>query len=221
MEAIFEAVLRSAKDVERLLRSTPASCQARMTADHLVESVPHWLYVGDTGLHLAAAALRLEEARLLLGAGADPNAANRRGAVPLHYACDPRPGSAMEWSRESQAAMIRLLCEHGAQIDRADKGGATPLHRAVRARSPGAVAQLLALGARPDCRLGKRGSTPLHLSVQPTGAGGTAGAAEEQREIIRLLLQHGADPSAADAAGKTPRDWARSEQIRAALGARG
>ena len=35
----------------------------------------HWIYVGDTALHLAAAGYRVEIIRLLLTAGADPNAA--------------------------------------------------------------------------------------------------------------------------------------------------
>jgi ankyrin repeat protein len=218
VEAMFEAVLQSEKEVARLLRTAPDGCQARMSRDHLVEAIPHWLYVGDTSLHLAAAAVRPDEARLLLCAGADPNAENRRGASPLHYACDPRPRSVVPWSRESQARLISLLVEHGADIERADRGGATPLHRAVRARSPGAVGQLLALGAQPHCRLGKRGSSPLHLAVQSTGAGGTAGSMDEQLEIICLLLQRGADPAVADAADRTPRDWASSERILAALG---
>jgi ankyrin repeat protein len=79
------------------------------------------------------------------------------------------------------------------------------------------VRQLLALGARPDCRLKKRDSTPLHLAVQPTGAGGTAGSLAEQLEIIALLLHHGADPDSGDAAGRTPRDWARNEAVVKAL----
>lgn len=219
VEAIFEAVLQSDKAVARQLRAAPDSVRARITQDHLVEMIPHWLYAGDTSLHLAAAALRPDEARLLLRAGADPNAENRRGATPLHYACDPRPRSVVPWSRESQARLIGLLVEHGADLERVDRGGATALHRAVRARSSGAVSQLLALGAQPHCRLGKRGSSPLHLAVQSTGAGGTAGSIDEQLEIIRLLLQRGADPAVADAADRTPRDWARNERILAALGA--
>jgi hypothetical protein len=83
MEAIFEAALRSAEEVARLLRSAPESCRARLAQDHLVEAIPHWLYVGDTGLHLAAAAVRLDEARLLLLAGADPKCRESPRRHPL------------------------------------------------------------------------------------------------------------------------------------------
>src|SRR6266581_5768345 len=49
----------------------------------------HWIYAGDTALHLAAAGYRVEIVRLLLAAGADPNSTkNHRQSSPLHYAAD-------------------------------------------------------------------------------------------------------------------------------------
>lgn len=220
MEAIFRAVLKSDKELARLLRMAPDLSRIRASQDCFVEAVPHWLYVGDTSLHLAAAALRTGAAKILLEAGADPNAENRRGATPLHYANDPRPSSGAIWDPARQAELIDLLVGHGGEVDHTDRGGATPLHRAVRARSVAAVRSLLDAGARVDCRLAKRGSSPLHLAVQSTGAGGTSGSIDAQLEIIAALLQHGADPAAPDAAGRTPRDWARSERILEALGQR-
>jgi hypothetical protein len=68
-----------------------------------------------------------------------------------------------------------------------------------------------------DVRLGKLGSLPLHLAVQSTGAGGTAGAVEEQLEIITLLLAHGARPTATDNRGRTAIDWSTNDRIRSAL----
>ena len=91
MEPIFEAVLKGESAVARLLRDDPDAVRIRAPRDHLVETVPHWLYVDDTSLHLATAGLWMPVARILLPSGADPNARNRRGATPLHDASDRRP----------------------------------------------------------------------------------------------------------------------------------
>ena len=217
LEPIFEAVLNGEKEVARALRAAPQAFRTQAARDVLVGSIPHWLYVGDTPLHLAAAALRPEVAKVLLASGSDPNAANRRAATPLHYVCDARPASGGIWNPAAQVAIIDSLVKHGARLDPGDRGGATPLHRAVRARSTGAVRRLLALGARTDCRLRARGSTPLHLAAQSTGASGTAGTLDLQLEIIDLLREHGADFAAVDGANRTALDWARVVRVSEAL----
>lgn len=204
--------------VARALRADPTLVAARVEADRLVASVPHWLYRGDTALHLAAAALDPASAGALLGAGADARAANRRGATPLHYACDLRPASGAARAATRQARTIALLLAGGAEVDAPDAGGAAPLHRAVRARSPAAVRALLAGGASVTARLRTRGTTPLHLAVQATGAGGTRGAIDEQLAIVQLLRGAGADPREEDARGRTPLDLARSPRVVEALG---
>ena len=172
VEPIFEAVL--ANDPSRI---TAAAAAQRMDEDLFVAELPHMLYRGDTPLHLAAAGLRYDAARALLAAGsAVANAVNRRGATALHYACDARP-LAPTWDPAAQRRIIELLASAGATVDQPDRGGVTPLHRAVRARSPAAVAALLSVGADPCAATRKAGSTPLHLAVAPTGASGTAGPA--------------------------------------------
>jgi ankyrin repeat protein len=188
---VFESVLQDESALERVLGSSPGAALERMSADYLLESIPHWLYVGDTPLHLSAASLRGWAARLLLRHAADPNATNRRGATPLHYACDPRPKAAGTWDPAAQVDIISLLVKSGASVNAVDRGGITPLHRAVRARSPHAVRELLRHGARLEAR-SARGATPLQLAMRPTGASGTAGTPAEQREIVDLLRQQGA-----------------------------
>jgi ankyrin repeat protein len=206
MDPIFAAVLWSDETVAQLLKKSPDLSQARAGEDHLVETIPHWLYVGDTPLHLAAAALRSGAVKILLESGANVNSENRRGATPLHYACDPRPKSGGTWDPAKQGEIIDLLVQYGAKLEHVDRGGASALHRAVRARSPVAVRQLLKAGARVNIGMGKSGSTPIHLAAQSTGASGTAGAVSKQLEIIAMLLQHGADPAANDARGRSAID---------------
>jgi ankyrin repeat protein len=213
VEPIFEAVL--ANDPSRI---TTAAAAQRMDEDLLVTELPHWLYRGDTPLHLAAAGLRYAAARALLAAGTPVNAVNRRGATALHYACDPRPLSPT-WDPDGQRRIIELLVSAGAVVDQPDRGGVTPLHRAVRARSPAAVAALLSAGADPRAATGKAGSTPLHLAVAPSGASGTAGAGDYQLEIVRLLLAAGATMADVDRNGIPVADRIQSRALRSALAA--
>ena len=117
----------------------------------------HWLYIGDTALHLASAGHRDKCVRLLLAAGADPNATtNHRRSGPLHYAADGYVTGSC-WDPKQQVKTIRTLLNAGADIEAQDKNGATPLHRAVRTRCAAAVECLLSAGASPKkqkpCRL--------------------------------------------------------------------
>jgi len=217
LEPVFAAILTGEAELRRVLRDVPDAYRMPMREDLLIETIPHWLYVGDIPLHLAAAALTPKTVELLLQSGSDPNAKNRRGASPLHYACDARPNSGGSWDPAAQVAVIASLVGHGAVLDSADRAGSTPLHRAVRARSVSAVRKLLELGARTDCRLRPRGSTPLHLAAQSTGASGTAGTLDAQLEIIALFRQFSANFDVLDDEQRSPRDWATLARVREAL----
>ena len=108
-----------------------------------------------------------------------------------------------------------LLLEHGADAnDPVPETGESPLHCALcKAGRPYylyTVRRLLEAGADPNARtvpdvetdgfmrdVRTRGETPLHRA-----------AAYGSAEIIELLLQHGADREARDAAGDSPLSWA-------------
>jgi ankyrin repeat protein len=175
--------------------------------------IAHYLYAGDTALHMAAAAFRRPVAELLVAHGADCRARNRRGAEPLHYAAD-----ANHWDPTAQAEMIEYLLSVGADPNALDRSGVAPLHRAVRTRSLPAVRALLDGGAKPRAP-NKAGSTPLHLAVQTTGRGGSGSphARQQQSAIIRLLLERGASPADQDGRGKQVRQAAKSEWIQTLL----
>jgi hypothetical protein len=152
-----------------------------------LEEITHYVYGGDTLLHVAAAAYDLDAAKALVAAGADVRAKNRRGAEPLHYAADGIPGS-KTWDPDAQRAMVAFLLEHGADANAFDHDGVGPLHRAVRTRSTGAVEALLEGGADRTLRSG-RGSTAKDLANQTTGRGGSGSpdARRERAAILRLL----------------------------------
>lgn len=156
-------------------------------------AVKHYVYAGDTALHVAAAGYQPELARALVSAGADVNARNRRGAQPLHYAADSFPGGC-HWNPPAQTATIAYLVEAGADPNATDKSGVAPLHRAVRTRGSAAVRALLDSGADPRLA-NKNGSTPMTLATLNTGRGGTGSpeAQAEQAEIIRMLERRGAE----------------------------
>ena len=202
-----------------LLNADPALTSRLIPSPKLYNSgIFHWIYVGDTALHLAAAGYRLEIVRLLLSAGADPNAAqNSRRSSPLHYAADGFV-TGPAWDPAKQVETIRCLLDSGAKLHLQDKNGATPLHRAVRTRCAGAVRCLLGAGSDPTIQ-NKSGSTPFHLAVQNTGRGGTgaAVAVRAQREIIQEFLAFGISPYMKAGTNRTVIDSARSVWIREML----
>jgi hypothetical protein len=218
--SLFTAILDNDRaKVKELLNSDPGLAKCGTGKDGRYESrIAHWIYAGDTALHIAAAGYRVEIARMLLAIGADSaSAKNRRCSQPLHYAADGYLESPF-WNARRQVAMIRLLLEAGANIDAQDKNGATPLHRAVRTRCAAAVKCLLGAGGDPTIR-NKPGSTPFHLAVQNTGRGGsgTEKAKTAQREILRAFLERGVSPTVKDAKGKSVLEWAKSNWIRQLL----
>jgi hypothetical protein len=186
---------------------------------YFLTEIQHYVYRGDTGLHIASAAYDRATSTALVAQGADVRARNRRGAEPLHYAADGTPGGT-HWNPRAQRAIIEYLVAMGADADARDRNGVAPLHRAVRTRCSAAVGALLDNGADPRA-INKAGSTPFHLAVQSTGRGdsGSDAAKAQQRGIIALLLEHGARPTDTDSRGKTVEAAAASDWVRALLNA--
>jgi hypothetical protein len=217
MSKLLTAIVEDdAEAVKQLLRADRASATQLIQQDKLYDSqIFHWIYVGDTPLHLAAAGYRVEIIMLLLDAGADVKATkNRRHSSPLHYAADGCI-TAPAHNAQRQVTAIRYLIERGADIHLPDNNGATPLHRAVRTRCAAAVKLLLAAGSDPRQK-NKPGSTSFHLAVQNTGRGGSGepAAIAAQREIIEAFLASDVSTKLKDGKGQSVLDCARSQWIR-------
>jgi ankyrin repeat protein len=127
-----------------------------------------------------------EQVRMLLGAGADPNANNGHA---LHEA-------ARGCYRRDNTEIIRLLLEGGATPKVKTDGEYTPLHRAASLCPPEAVHLLLRHGADPNAPDLNR-ATPL-MNAASSG----------KLESLRLLLAAGADVNARDSYGKSVLDHA-------------
>jgi hypothetical protein len=225
--ALFVAIAsRDEVGVARMLDQQPGlashpltvGASRRVPLPFFLIPIRHYVYTGDTALHVAAAAHHTGLAETLVAHGAAVRARNRRGAEPLHFAADGHPRAEF-FDSDAQRGMIWYLIDAGADPDVTDYNGTAPLHRAVRTRSSAAVAALLDRGADPRLMEKKSGSTPLHLAVQYSNKSGSRSEAakEEQRQIIVLLLGHGASGADLDAKGKTVAAAASSGWIRELL----
>lgn len=165
---------------------------ARALAGHLRPDTPGPL--GRTALHQAAINSAASAAKALLLAGANPDARDRDGATPLALA-----------TAKANNEIMDVLLEHGADIDLADHEGRAPIDLAIDDHYETNVLFIAGHGARLD-RRARDGTTPL---MRAAGRGMSASAL--------FMLEKGADPFAADIAGKNAFDHARASGNEALL----
>lgn len=120
--------------------------------------------------------------RLLIAAGADPEARGSGGSAPLDDA-----------ALKGYTAIARILLDSGAKVDSRNVWGATPLHDAALTGQTETAALLIAHGADVNAREIDSGSTPLYSA-----------AAMGHEKMVALLLARGARPDIRNKTGATP-----------------
>eukprot|EP00752_Nemacystus_decipiens_P002683 g2509.t1 len=116
---------------------------------------------------------RLEMARMLLDAGADPAMPDDDGRLPLHYAT----------ADESTCLADMLLTSDPTTVSHLSKGGATPLYMASGYGNEKVLSLLLSAGARqplPSGRPYEIAKCPLDVAVSQLRFG-----------VVRILLDKG------------------------------
>ena len=137
---------------------------------------------GATALLWAAHWDDLDTVDLLLRAGADVKAADDHGVTPLERAAE-----------NASTAMVEKLLAAGASANAAQTSGLTLLMTAARTGNVQVVNALLAHGADVNAATTETKSTALIWAV-----------AEPHPDIVRALLDAGADPHTSTAKGFPP-----------------
>ncbi|HYP15025.1 MAG TPA: ankyrin repeat domain-containing protein [Bryobacteraceae bacterium] len=164
--AAFITVARSS-DIARAASTIKQKPEIVKATDH----------AGSTPLHHAAGFGSLGMLKLLLEAGADPNALNGRKSPPLFWGI-------------YDEARVRHLIEGGADVNARTVDGLTPVYQAASLGNGTAILRLLLKkGGKADVKT-ITGSTPL-----------MAAARRGDTESMRLLIDAGANVHALDAAG--------------------
>jgi ankyrin repeat protein len=212
------ATLGLARDAAHLIAEDPSRVAAR--AGH--DPAQPLLYLCFSPFHGESAerdAGLLETARLLLGGGADPNTRDGRHGVPALYGvtgmhsvlpiarllldagADPTDGESVFHAAERfHEDALELLLAAGADLNATGEWGNTPLYFLLRwwdvEREPrvrqGAL-WLLRHGADPNVACGVERESSLHIAARRG----------QSADVVRLLLEHGADVRARRGDGST------------------
>lgn len=158
-----------------------------------------------TPLHMACMGGHLDVAQTLIeDCNIDPDVREKYGFSPLYEAC-----------YSGNVDLARFLIENGADVNMKDAYDGAPLHRACACGCIDLVRVLLENGADVEKRCSHISRSPCpykppknpdiqdNINARPLEVAFHFGHAD----IVRLLLEHGADPNIRDTVGLSPLHW--------------
>lgn len=171
---LHAAALKGDKEMIKLLLEKGASPDA---TDHFKK----------TPLFLASSP---EIADMLIAAGADVKAVDRRGNGLLHEAV-----------KSKNAAMTEYYIKKGLSVNAANESGQTPLALSVEAGEAAVFNALMAAGAATDAKEKLFEWSPLHVAIM-----------NGRLDMAEALIKAGAAIEATDRYGRTPLHYVRSRE---------
>jgi ankyrin repeat protein len=166
-----------------------ALCGLPQLVKYLIRKYPQ--YASDVGgnygsaLHVASDAGHLRVVQLLLKHGVGVDVRGMWDQTPLQFASDA-----------GRLDVVKFLLGHLADANSQDESRWTPLFHAISKGHLDVVLTLLEYGAHVNIQDSTDGRTPLHVAFLRDKP--------QSNEIIRLLLERGANPNACDNALQTP-----------------
>ncbi len=174
---------------------------------------------GLTALYQACFSGSLDIAKVLVNAGADVNLKSTEGLTPLFIAVQKNHKPVVKYLLSKGARIdekseeygrtalyiacvesldiVKMLVDAGADVNLKSNMGIAPLFVAVRSKHILIAKYLLSKGARINEKNGKNGETALYQAC----FGGSL-------DIVKVLIDAGADVTITNAQGKTPLDVA-------------
>jgi len=144
------------------------------------------LAMGETPLMEAAGRGNLETVRALLAAKADPNAKDVKGGQ-----------TAVMWAtQQRQTAVVEELLRNGAEAEVGSKTGFTPLMFAAQKNDVATARVLVAAGAKVNDVQPQIKLTPIIIA-----------SAMVNTEMVKFLLDNGANPNVVEWIGYSPLGW--------------
>ena len=156
-----------------------------------VGAYPNLAAAGEPPLLTCARTGRVETVELLLAHGANPNVAD-----------DWKGQTALMWAvAEDHVAVVETLIAHGADVN-VTATGLTPLLLAVQLGQEASMRTLLAAGADVRVNAFETG-VPIGVAAPAKQPLTHVAAATDHHELGPTLLEHGVDPNARNARGRT------------------